>query len=246
MTQKTIAEQSTGDRLSEKLIAFSDSLEKFESFNLHLLMSVAMGGIAPRGNILDAPTGRPAWHVGISVLGHLASSGLAFRGVVPFVVDEYLPSIRKEAEVQEGISHRTGPHTLSPGGAVAAQLAHDERLIAFVAQKVGQSLRPTGISSYLYYNQTGDHLYPHVDTEIFAVNFILMVKHDLPEGRTDGSALVIFDADHQAKRVPLDVGESVVIRASGTVHGREAVGEGERVTILTIGFEDERARVADA
>ena len=228
------SEMAAGESLAEKLAELSGDLDVYERFNLHLLLSVAVGGIAPEGDVPDGGDSRAAWGAGVKALLRLAPAGLAYVGRPAFLDDELLGELQAEATAQEDFAHRTGPQELAPGAAVAMRLSRDERLVAHVAEVLDQRVQPTGISSYLYYNRDGDHLYPHVDTEIFAVNCILMLEHSEQVG--DGSALLVFGSDGEPRRVPLDIGSMAVLRASGTVHGREAVDGEERVVILTIGF----------
>lgn len=226
-------------RLANKLIELNKNLSPLESFNMNLLMSVAVGGIAPHGGIPTDGVQAEAWKAGLLVLGDMHPHGLRFVGRAPFMTEELLAELQKEAHQQERISHRTGPHELSPGEACAVRLSSTKDVLAFVSDAVGWQVFPTEIGSYLYYNKAGDHLYPHVDTEVFGVNLIIMLEHEFPEGLTekDGSALVVYEPDCGERRVALAVGESAILLASGTVHGREPLQEGEKVTILTIGFQ---------
>jgi hypothetical protein len=230
------AQLDVADRLANRLRSFADGLEGLERLNLNIIMSIAAGGLAPHGQLPSVGARAAAWKAVVSTLEHLHSAGLTEAGRIPFIEEEYFADIVREATDQEAIAHRTGPQELAPGGPVAEQLAVDPRLLKIASRAIGGELLATGISSYLYYKREGDHLYPHVDTEIFAVNVILMVEHVAP-ARGDGSALQIFAADGPPSRVVFAPGEAVVLQAGGTVHGREAVAGGERVTILTIGFQ---------
>jgi hypothetical protein len=227
---------SAGETLAEKLVDLSGDLDIYERFNLHLLLSVAVGGLAPTGTVpIDGDRGA-AWAAGVRTLSRLAPAGLAYVGRPDFVDDQLLRALRSEAMAQEALAHRTGPQELAPGASVATKLSSDPRLVSHVADLLGQRVQPTGISSYLYYNRDGDHLYPHVDTEIFAVNCIIMLEHSAIM-RDMASSLIVFSPGGQLERVPLEIGEMAVLRASGTVHGREAVKGEERVVILTVGLE---------
>lgn len=226
-------------RLAEKIIAFNGGLSPLEAFNMNLLMSVAVGGIAPRGGVPTEGVRAEAWETGLRVLEDMHPGGLRFAGKTPMIGPDLLTGLQEEANEREKIAHRTGPQELAPGGPRAVALSSAPDVLDFVSEKVGHRVFPTEIGSYLFYNKTGDHLYPHVDTDVFAVNLITMLKHELPEGvsEQDGSALLVWQAGHGEQRVPLAVGESAVLLASGTVHARETIRPGEKVTILTIGFQ---------
>ncbi|MGH3905397.1 MAG: hypothetical protein ACRDTE_14590 [Pseudonocardiaceae bacterium] len=229
----------THERLAQKIIDFNATLTELESFNMNLLMSVSVGGIAPYGTMPTGGVRGDAWEAGLRVLSHMHPGGLRYHGPAPILTAELLRGLQAEAEEQEKIAHRTGVQELSPGGPVAVAFSSAPEVLDFVSEAVGHRVFPTEIGSYLFYNQTGDYLYPHVDTEVFAVNLIVMLKHDLPEGTPldDGSSLLVWEAGNGERRVPLAVGEVAVLLASGTVHGREAIGEGEKVTIVTVGFQ---------
>lgn len=231
------ATPDVADRLAGRLRSFADGLDGLERLNLNILMSIAVGGLAPRGALPTAGPRAHAWSAGVATLEYMHPAGLARIGRVAFIGEEYLHDIVREAAERERTAHRTGPHELSPGGPVAERLADDTRLLAVASVAISADLQATGISSYLYYNREGDHLYPHVDTEIFAVNVILMVEHDPPAAGGDGSALQVFADSGAPERVVLKPGEAVVLQAGGTVHGRETIAPGERLTILTIGFQ---------
>jgi hypothetical protein len=231
-------DSDAGQRLAEKLLRLNDSLSRLEWFNMNLLMSVAVGGIAPRGGLPADGVRLDAWNAGLQVLGEMHPSGLRLVGRAPFMTDAVLGELQAEAAAQARISHRTGAQELSPGGPRAVALSSDPAVIDHLSEAVGHRVAPTEIGSYLYYNRAGDHLYPHVDTDIFSVNLITMVEHAVPAGMQieKGSALTIFTPGNELRRVPLKAGESAVLLASGTVHGRETIAAGESVTILTIGF----------
>ena len=74
------------------------------------------------------------------------------------------------------------------------RLSSAKEVLAFVSDAIGQQVFPTEIGSYLYYNKAGDHLYLHVDTEVFGVNMIIMLRHDFPQGLTEknSSVLVVY------------------------------------------------------
>jgi hypothetical protein len=233
------ASVEVGGRLADKLIGFDQTLTDVERFNMKLLMSVAVGGIAPRGGVPTEGVRLDAWKAGLRVLGAMQPSGLVSVGRAPFLTADLLEKLRAEAAEQEKVAHRTGPQELAPGGARAVALSKAPEVLDYVGKRLGQAVVPTEIGSYMYYNRPGDHLYPHVDTEIFSVNLITMIEHLTPHGVPigDASALLIYEPDGQLRRILLEPGESTIILASGTVHGREPIAPDERVVILTVGFQ---------
>ena len=230
--------EDVSTRLADKLITLYDSLpSEQERFHIHLLMSVAMGGLAPRIAEGRREIAEKTWDAGIKVISHMNPAGLAYIGDPRFVREEYLSDLITESRSQGTIAHRAGNHELAPGGDIATKLSTDQRLISLVSESIGLSVEPSLISSYLFYNKEGDYLYPHVDTEIFAINCIVMLEHTIPSEEPDGSALIVYPPGKGKTRLHLQPGEIVIILASGTVHGREEIKKGEHVVILTIGFQ---------
>ena len=88
--------------LANKLIELNKSLSPLESFNMNLLMSVAIGGIAPRGGIPTEGVRAEAWEAGLLVLGDMHPRGLRFVGKVPFMTEELL------VELQEKLTGKRG------------------------------------------------------------------------------------------------------------------------------------------
>ncbi len=230
------------DRLAGKLNALSDGLDRYERFGLHLLMSVSIGGVAPHGAAPRRRRRAEAWKTGLKVLAHINPSGLPYVGRPSFVDKRLLSGLLCEAREKESVAHRTGPQEISPGGRHAIALSRSQELRELVSRALGVAVRSTGITTYLYYNRTGDHLFPHVDTEIFSINCIVMLEHVIPRRARSRSALVTYGLDGRGRRVPLRPGEIAVLQASGTAHARESVRESERVTLLTIGFNRLRSR----
>ncbi|NJK32240.1 MAG: hypothetical protein HC927_07435, partial [Deltaproteobacteria bacterium] len=90
-----------------------------------------------------------------------------------------------------------------------------------------------GVASFLYYDERPG-IDPHIDTDIFSLNVLLMLEHRQGEG--PGSNLVIFPPRAEPQRLDLQPGEIVVMFAGSIAHGRERVSRGEAVSILTFGF----------
>ena len=91
------------------------------------------------------------------------------------------------------------------------------------------------IASYLFYSFAGGGIKPHVDTEVFSVNLMLMLKHVTPEGQ-EPSRTVYFPADRAPISYSLQVGEVMLSHGSSIIHARSIVKENEDVALLTIGF----------
>jgi hypothetical protein len=76
---------------------------------------------------------------------------------------------------------------------------------------------------------------PHLDTADFELVLHIVLSH---EGRSAAqrSALVVHGAGRK-RRLPLAVGEAVLLCGRGAVHQWEPLGPRERRMLLAIGFE---------
>ncbi|WP_150123925.1 hypothetical protein [Methyloversatilis sp. RAC08] len=110
----------------------------------------------------------------------------------------------------------------------------DSELKRFV-QSLFPGVMPTGVASYIYYDGEGHGLDPHIDTEVYEINVIVMLEHVLPVSG-EPSHLLIYENDVVPNRVLLVPGEVLILNAGSVVHAREDMARGEKVSILTVGF----------
>jgi hypothetical protein len=126
----------------------------------------------------------------------------------------------------------------SEAGPRAQAFARSDRLVGLVAQAASRppmGVRPSGNANFLYYDQPGAGIDPHMDSPDFPLQVLLMLEHEGYGERR--SALVVFpDGPKDPVRVVLDPGELVVFRAASVFHGRSRVSPGERLTLLGIGY----------
>ena len=50
----------------------------------------------------------------------------------------------------------------------------------------------------------GRRQYPHIDTDIFSLNVLMMLAHDIPDGTPEPSALHMHYADGSKERFQLE------------------------------------------
>jgi hypothetical protein len=116
---------------------------------------------------------------------------------------------------------------------------HSPWLKALVKSVAG-AWRPSGIAWYLYYENAGDGIDPHIDQPEYALNVLLAIEHVWQyEPR---SRLVIYPPGEPPVRVPLEPGQLLLFNAGRFLHGREDLGRDEKLTLLSIGFTNRRAR----
>jgi hypothetical protein len=161
--------------------------------------------------------------------------GIQYRGRPPFLTDDLLSALQAEAAMVGPSAPPFDEHYLGCGGPVANQLANSSALADLVTSVVPKAVT-TGIASYLFYRDVGQGIIPHIDTDIFSLNVLMMLAHEIPAGLAEPSALHMHFADGTKQRLQLSPGEVVIFLAGTQAHSRTPIQENERVTILTLGF----------
>ena len=228
------------ETLTDKLQAFNDSLSEAERANYKLLLGLAAGGLSPDFKTPFKPEKRAAFATVGETLARLqpysariSPNGIAYRGRPAFMTDEVLDSLVQEAAELRPRAFPYEEHFLGTGAPIANRLAVSQELCALVKAHAGD-VQPTGVASFLYYDAPGQGIEPHIDTDIFSLNVILMLKH--VGGDADRSCLVVFPPAGDPERLDLVPGEMVIMFAGSITHGREFVKPDEEVGILTFGF----------
>jgi len=215
--------------LDQKLDQFLSSLTPMERDNYRDLLTRAAGDLAPRSE----GEGADAFRAVQRSLHRFVPGDFLFRGRIPFMTEELLQSLREEAEAGRPAATYAERHRVGFGGPIADALAVSDELIEFVRQFAPGAIS-TGIASYVHYDYDGAGLDAHVDSDIFALNVLIMLRHDYSE---EPSHLLIYPVDQPVQRLLLEPGETIIMDAAGLVHAREDMKAGERLSILTFGFQ---------
>jgi hypothetical protein len=182
----------------------------------------------------------PAWRALLAAMAAARPARYALLGRPPFVSDERLAALAAEARDMRGEAKATGSdpgqagQLLAGPGPVARALVLDKGWNELCREALGCERRSPYSASYLYYEQSGAGIVPHVDDPDFAVNVIMVVSRST--GGDERSATVLHPAGARPVRAVLEPGEAVLLEADGLVHAREPMHPGERVTVLTMGF----------
>jgi hypothetical protein len=161
-------------------------------------------------------------------------NGLVYKGKPSWVTNELLQELQNEAFARREKPLDRIDHFLGCGGKCADNLAISTEIISFVSKYSG-SVKPTGIASYLYYDKPGLGIRPHVDTDVFSINLMLMLKHEYNPD-SDSSATLVFPSNGNTESYRLGVGEVMIMFGGAVIHSRSIIGSGENVHLLTIGF----------
>lgn len=225
--------------LSDKLAELSRSMTPAERAGLKVLLGSAAaelmrGGRVPGGgagaealsaSVASIKRMQPHWH-------RVPPNGVVYRGRPGFLTDALLADLRAESDALRGTAVRFHDHLVVSGAPLARSVGFSPELRELVSPLAGP-VHPTSKANYLYYDEPGLGIDPHVDNEEFSLNAILMLRH---ECTASPSALVLFPLDSPPKKIHLRPGEMIVMFADSIVHSRERVAAGERVGIAAFGF----------
>lgn len=181
-----------------------------------------------------------AWQALLDSMAAVRSGRYALLGRPPFLPDARLEQLAQEARDVRAEARATGSdpgqagQLLASPGPVARALVVDKGWNELCRRALGCERRSPYSASYLYYEQPGAGIVPHVDDPDFAVNVILVVSRSA--GGEERSATVLHPAGRRPVRAVLRPGEAVLLEADGLVHAREPMQPGERVTVLSMGF----------
>ncbi|MFC4852053.1 hypothetical protein [Actinophytocola glycyrrhizae] len=233
---------SVGRRLAD----LHGSLSPAEQANLKLILGLSAGHLVPERDP-RAQDGRVAVSEALELLCPYDVAdprGAQYRGRPELLTDELLATLIAEAEEVGETAVPFDEHYLGCGGPVADRLATSPGLTALV-RSVVPGAEPTGIASYLFYRDAGQGIIPHIDTDIFSLNVLMMLAHETPQDAPTTSALCMHYPDGSEERFQLAPGEVVIFLAGTQAHSRTPIVAGERVTILTFGFMPKGAPVGN-
>lgn len=223
--------------LIDKLNNLTSLLDDAEMDNYKLLLGLAAGGLAPTGDVPEEDSKPDAFETVLNCLSHIQPSGIVWRGRPDFMNDDLLLRLQQEAieRRESAIFHDHDQYYLGCGGPIANELAKSKDFLDLVSNKSGKGMTATGIASYIYYESEGCGLPPHVDTQTFTMNAILMLSHEYDHAQSP-SHLLVYPVNAPAQRILLEPGDLFLFFAGGTIHGREYLKKDEVVNILTFGF----------
>ena len=187
------------------------------------------------------PRSEARWRALLSQLARHRTSRYVLLGRPPLIGGERLSRLIAEARAQraeatfvDGQDGQSGQGH-GPPGPEARRLAADRGWTRLLEAVLGGGPRLPATGGYLYYEQPGARISPHVDYPNFAINLLVLLEHESIAGEPR-AALVLHPPDSSPVRVLLAAGEAVALEAHGLVHEREAIREGERLTMLTLGY----------
>lgn len=222
--------------LGEKLAYFYQSLDSSESEFFRFLISGAATGLERLERTEMSFTQEQVMEVLIqSVLPKNGKSGILFFGYREFLNEPLLSSLIAESKSLRRFATRRieGMGCAHFGGEVARNIA--ELLSKDINNKfTSNKFELDGEPSYLYYDSLGDGIGPHIDKGEFTINALIGVDYTVVQ--EFASSTFVYGVDGKRHNFIIKPGQVLIFDAGHLFHGRDAVGPGESVTILTIGL----------
>jgi hypothetical protein len=229
----------TASTVASKFVEFASTCTDEERDVCKLLLGLAAGGLSAHGDLATNVLAGQAFKTVTACAARLQPykdripyNGIAWRGRPGFLTEQMLRSLAVESDTLRSKAIRYDDHFLATNGPVAGTLANSEALSQFIEQHTGP-IEKTGVASYLYYEEEGQGISPHIDTEVFSINLIICVSHTAEPS----SHLVVYPSGLAPERILLTPGEVVILFADSVIHAREPMKACEAVRILTIGFQ---------
>ncbi|MDB5141175.1 MAG: hypothetical protein JWR12_3091 [Mucilaginibacter sp.] len=228
--------------LALKLRNFNNKLNRAEKANFKLLLGLSAGGLisdfsrpnsSHKAKAIDTVTETLSKLQPYS--GRISKNGVAYIGRPDFMTNELLSSLQDEARSVRPFATKFDEHFLGRGAPIANELSTSKMLLNFVLSHTGE-VKSTGVASFLFYDEEGQGIDPHIDTDIFSLNVILMLSHEDQNNPNHNSALFVFPPGEKPERIDLNPGDMVIMFAGSIAHGRQRMKKSESVSILTFGF----------
>lgn len=158
--------------------------------------------------------------------------GFLFRGRPEWLDSVILTALIAEADALRPAARLIARQRHHGGGQLAAGLATSPGLLSLI-EAVAGPIRFAKSANYLYYENAGDGIDPHFDSESFSINTLLMLRHH----GIRRSALMLFPrGPHDPQKVMLQAGELIIFEAGAIAHGRSPAGPGEQLLLLGMGY----------
>lgn len=223
-----------------RLSQLSSELTAAERENLKFLLSMAAGGfLSGHAQTISEPLRNAALMTAQLSLPRLHgnqrpefTTGVVFRGRGPFFSAQDIATLDRESIAFRPRADRFHDHYVASGAPIAREIALSESVSEFLTERVGPVL-PTYKANYLYYDEPGLGIDPHVDKDEFSLNVLTMLEHQ-PERRH--SELILYPPGQDAMHIHLQPGESLVFFADSVTHQRTRTIAGEAIRLVSFGY----------
>ncbi|GIG68354.1 hypothetical protein [Phytomonospora endophytica] len=162
--------------------------------------------------------------------------GVFHLGRPGWLTGELFDGLLRESREQRAGAEKIREQHFAELGPVGCSLRESDELRNYVETNAGVSATASGKGNYRYYDIPHSHVVPHIDTDQFALNVIVMLEHDWVSERRSG--LLLFPHGKDPVTVLLEVGEVILFYARRVIHARTPISDNndERAVNLGIGF----------
>jgi hypothetical protein len=161
------------------------------------------------------------------------ADGVFYVGRPDWLTDGLLAGLQAEARSQRAAAEKIRTQHFGDLGPVAEALSRSVEVAAFLA-RFAPPVRFSGRGNYRYYDIPHSHVEPHVDTDDFAANLIVMLSHEY--GRERRSALMLYPHGPDPIVLQLEPGEVVLFHASEVIHARSPISADNEESAVNLGL----------
>lgn len=117
------------------------------------------------------------------------ADGFFYHGRPDWMTDDLLGGMVAEADALRHGAVQLHRQHHTPCGPVASAFADSPEMHALIREHAGPA-SPAGRANYLYYDEQGQGIDPHIDHGGFRLNVLMTLQHDVEN--TERSTLVLF------------------------------------------------------
>jgi hypothetical protein len=161
-----------------------------------------------------------------------AADGVFYIGRPEWLTEERLSSLQQEAAAARPGAVPLRTEFFAPVGPAGVAFSTAPELLALIAERAVPAA-PSGSASYLYYDQPGSELGPHLDDERFVLNVLMNLAHRFESTRC--SAFLLFPHGPPPIKVFLEPGMFILFHAGAVIHARSRVSGQGREQVWNIG-----------
>ncbi|MEU6394188.1 hypothetical protein [Streptomyces sp. NPDC046939] len=227
--------------LVQRLSELSTDLTAAERENLKFLLSMAAGGVlSGHAQKIPEPLRRSALGTTQRTLPKLLAgarekfpTGIVYYGLAPFLSDADLSALDEESRAFRPAAERFMDHYVASGAPTARDISLSPMVLSFLTENVGE-IAPTRRANYLYYDEPGLGIDPHVDKDEFSLNILTMLEHRAGSGQR--SELILHPPGQDAIHLHLKAGESLIFFADSVTHQRTRTTADEAIRLVSFGY----------
>jgi hypothetical protein len=150
--------------------------------------------------------------------------------------DELLGGLVAETHEQEAQRTEREAWYNSQPGPIGRRLGSSVRLMRWMSNKLNMELKPQVNVSIVSYDTGGNHNPMHFDNPDTFGELNLLICLERIRSSEQAGTRTLFVLEDGIKSSDLNAGDAVIFDSAYTLHGRTPLVDGEKVTLMTLGF----------